>query len=172
MQSISQEKIEEINQIVDVAEKALTEREKTSREIIPSFGTNDVQELIKETLKSSSMALEKTAFTNKLVLYFGLSLVAISFVASAVTDNLSIMAFGGFGIAGVVASLITNPLKSIGVGARRIVQIQMAYFSFLNQLSLLNTMEAEEGSSILEKSKQLDLITKSLQESLEKHFGD
>ncbi len=47
----------------------------------------------------------------------------------------------------------------------------MAYLSFLNQLSLLNQIPTCDLDSMLARSKQLDAVTKTLQETLDKHFG-
>ena len=103
------------------------------------------------------------------VLVVGSLLVFISLIYAAVTNRWEAVAFGGFGIAGVIASLITNPLHSIGVSARRLVQIQVAYLSFLNQLTMLN--QDSKKLSAIDRSQRLgDEMARTLK-ALEEHFG-
>lgn len=82
------------------------------------------------------------------------------------------MAFGGFGIAGIIASLITNPIKSIGSGARQIIQLQIAYIGFLKQLSLLDAeTQTNQQISPLEKSKQLNEAIEKILKALNDNFS-
>lgn len=172
---LSPEKSKEIEGIVSVAEQALDVRDKNSNDsdfIVPGFDATDVQILIKETLEKTTKSLETTANVNKAILIFGAALVSVSFIVANITGRSEAIAFGGFGMAGIIASLITNPLKSIGSGARQLVQIHVAYFGFLSQLKLLNpTMEISDETLLLARSKQLGEEMKRTLETLEKYFG-
>jgi len=162
----------QIQEIVDLAESALDAKTEVADLpiVIPGIHSSEVGAVIMKTIQDASSALERSALVNKAILLVGAFLVLASFVVASTTHAWEAVAFGGFGLAGVIGSLITNPLKSIGIGARRIVQLQVAYVSFLNQVAMLNGLHAPDV--VLERSKQLDVITRSLQETLEKHFGE
>ena len=69
-------------------------------------------------------------------------------------------------------TLSANPLKSIGIGARRLVQVQVAYLGFLNQLSLLKfSPNVTDENALQARSKQLGEAITNCLEALEKHFG-
>ena len=164
----------EISNIVNFAEQALEIKEKNrvlNEYVVPGFEAEDIQKLVKETIERASNALEKTANVNKVILVCGVILISVSFVVAIATQSWEAITFGGFGLAGIIASLITNPLKSIGLGARRLVQIQVAYIGFLNQIHILNQISENDTNTILERSIQLDSAIKNIQESLERYFG-
>jgi len=139
--------------------------------IIPGFGDDDIQGLVKETLGRAHDALERNSSANKIVLLTGAGIVVASLIVASIKGSWESVAFGGFGIAGVIAALITNPLRSIAFTARRLVQIQVAYLGFLQQLSLLSRDVPKDENATIERSKQLnDAVNKVLQ-SLETHFG-
>lgn len=62
-------------------------------------------------------------------------------------------------------------IKATGLGARRLVQIQVAYLGFLNQVSLITRGKDMEAISPLEKSKYLGESLRAVLEALEKRFG-
>ena len=69
-----------IEDTVKFAEQALSIKEKSSTNIVPGFDQEDVQSLIKDTLEKASKALDRTSFVNRIVLFFGIFLVFISFI--------------------------------------------------------------------------------------------
>jgi len=164
-----------IQETVELAERALAVRDEVgpSQYVIPGFAGSDVQVIIKTTLEGASFGLKRTANVNIGILIVGALLVIASFVvAVSSAGDWKAVSFGGFGISGIVAALITNPLKSIGLGARQLVQIQVAYLGFLNQVAMLNRLPADRNSqSLIEQSKQLSDATTTILAALEKHFG-
>lgn len=159
---------------LDLARHALEIKQTTqaaNHTIVPGFDDSDVKDLIAKTLANSSMALSRTAVVNIVVLVAGGLLLFASFVAAIVTRTWESVTFGGFGLAGVVTALIANPLRSISKGGRHIVQIQVAYLGFLNQLAILGRIPAEASAdTILERSKQINVAISQISEALEKHF--
>ena len=164
--------INELRGIVDFAEKAIDRRMGNHEKgnIIPGIEEKDLQNLVKDTLEKSSKSINNYANLNKLIIYFGLGIITISFITVMITKDYELIGFGGFGLAGIIASLITNPIKSIGRGAKQIVQIQASYFGFLNQIKLINNLETDKFNESIEKSKRLEEVTLSIHESLEKYF--
>jgi DNA-binding NarL/FixJ family response regulator len=131
---------QEIADAIDLAQKAIEEQSAQSRRVVgsvPGFEARDVQLLATQTLDRASRALDTSTRINTGILIFGALIVTASFVVACVTHRWDAVAFGGFGLAGVVSSLVTNPLKSIGFASRRIVQIQVAYLGFLNQIAIV-----------------------------------
>jgi len=162
-----------IRAAIDVAEQAIEERARVEPpSIVPGFADTDVQELIKTTIDRASRALDQSAKINGLIIAGGMALVIASFVVAAITKSWAAVAFGGFGISGVVASLVSNPLSSIGLGARRLVQVQVAYLGFLNQVRLLGVGDsATDGEDAATRSRQLSAATVEVLQALETYFG-
>jgi hypothetical protein len=168
----AERRIVEAIQIANTALEAKQAAPPPLQEIVPGFADTDVQSLVKNTVDRASSALDRTAFVNTGILLFGAILLLLSFVVASITQRWEAVAFGGFGIAGVIASLITNPLKSIGLGAQRLVQLQVAYLGFLNQIRLLNRNSPQiDEKMLLDRSKQLSDATTTVLKSLKEHFG-
>ena len=164
----------EIYNTIEFAQKAIeaqsTQKDRVT-DIVPGFQGQDIQALVNKTLENASRALDKSTTVNTGILIFGALLIASSFIVASITGNWESVAFGGFGLAGVIASLITNPLKSIGITSRRVVQIQVAYLGFLNQISIINDAPNDTTDAVIKKSERLQDVMKSIQETLEKHYG-
>jgi hypothetical protein len=169
------ETVKEIGSVLEEGERALENKQKINNPpqlVIQGFGGDDIKNLVKDTLEKASKALDGTARVNKWILVCGAGLVIASFVVASITQRWEAVTFGGFGIAGIIASLITNPLKSIGIGAKRLVILQVAYLNFLKQLSLLDSSTPDHNQiSVLDKSKQLNEAMEKVLEHLDKHFG-
>src|SRR6266496_339252 len=112
-----------------------------------------IESLINTTIQQSQQSLGLTAKVNIGVLVVGASVVVISLFYSMWTDSWNAVGFGALGTAGVMTSLIRNPLRSIGVSARRLVQVQIAYLAFVSQLARLN--EESDRLDSLELSRRL-----------------
>jgi hypothetical protein len=169
---LSAEQRREIEEIAQVAEMAL-EIQKAQQQallrVVPGVDTTHMERLVDSTLREATRALQVTARVNIGVLIFGILLVVASFALAIITARWDAVAFGGLGMAGIIATLVTNPLRSISSGARRVVQVQVAYFSFLGQLSMLS--RSTDQVSPIERSKQLgDEMTRTLK-ALSDHFG-
>jgi len=144
----------------------------TPDDILPWLEAKDIQDLVIDTLKKASKSLETAANVNKAVLMFGTALVLVSFVFASITSTWEVVTFGGLGIAAIIASLITNPLKAIGMGARRLIQVHVAYMGFLNQLRLLRSSpRINDEAALLGRSKRLSEAVEGSLEALQKYFG-
>lgn len=168
--AISSEEKKEIEEVTQIVEKVLerkAERSPSSRNVLPGINSGQIEQLVMETIQEAKHSLQTTTYVNVGVLITGSALVIVSFIVAVVTNRWEAVAFGGFGMAGIVASLVTNPLRSISLSARRLVQVQVAYLSFLSQLSILNR---ESNETNIEISKQLgDEMTRTLK-TLEEYF--
>ena len=164
----------EITDAIEFAQKAIEAQSAQSERvagIVPGFEARDVHVLVNETLDRASHALDTSTRINTGILVFGAFLVASAFIIACVTQRWEAIAFGGFGLAGVVTSLITNPLKSIGITSRRIVQIQVAYLGFLNQIAIINECANHTPNAAMTKSQRLQEASQNIQQTLDKHFG-
>jgi hypothetical protein len=136
---------------------------------IPGINTQRIEQLVNDTLEDAKHSLHQATHINIGILCLGSLLLLSSFITSLITNRWEPIAFGGFGIAGIIASLITNPLKSIGAGARRIVQVQIAYLSFLSQLAILN--QNSSGVALIERSKQMQEVMSRIHKDLCEYFA-
>jgi hypothetical protein len=171
---LSPDSAKDISKVLAEGERALEIKQKSFEQtyfIVQGFGDEDVKKLVTETIEKASNALERTARANASVLICGALLIIASFVVASVTQRWEAITFGGFGIAGVIAALITNPLRSIGIGAKRLVILQVAYLNFLKQLSLLDSSSPDRHVSNIERSRQLNGAMEKVLEHLGKHFG-
>jgi len=171
--ALSPEQRSDIEEVTATVEKALKAREEIARSdripLIPGIARGKVEQLVSATLEQATRSLHTTSRVNIGILVFGVLLVTVSFIVAFITRQWEAVAFGGFGIAGIIASLITNPLRSIGISARRLVQVQIGYLSFLSQLAILNVESANHNG--LERSKRLgEEMARTLQ-ALEEYFG-
>jgi len=173
LSGITTDQKNEIEDTTDFLEKTLeSQRKEISKKRpvnLPGVNTQQLEQIVNNTLKDATHSLKLTMNVNIAVLIFGSSLVIISFFIALITNRWEAVAFGGFGIAGIIASLITDPLKSIGITAQRLVQVQVAYFSFLSQLSILN--EESENTSLIERSRQLENVMSKTLNALAENYG-
>jgi len=159
---------------LDLAETVLDSKSDTlsaRSHIVPGIGAKQLQLLIESTLDRSASALRRTANVNVGVLIVGAAMIVASFVVGIVQPSWKPAVFGGFGVAGVVTSLVTNPLRSIGDSARHLIQLRIAFIGFLNQLSVLSNLpESVSEETTLERSSQINSAVTSILESLKKHY--
>jgi hypothetical protein len=110
------------------------------------------EDLVLRTLADASKSLRRNSIINGCLLAFGAALVASAFGVSVYSGAWEAVAFGGFGLGGIIAALITNPAKNIGAEARRLVQIQVAYLGFLSEVQLFSDLaRGPAGCEIMEK---------------------
>lgn len=128
-ESAEPEQKREIEETANAFEKVLESKADTQAKLypVPGMDTGQMGQLVNSTLAEAEKSLQVTTNVNIGVLIAGSLLVIVSFVVASITNRWEAVAFGGFGMAGIIASLITNPLKSIGLSARRLVQVQVAY---------------------------------------------
>jgi len=170
--TLSNETKTKIEEATDAAEKALRHRilPADRAAIIPSFESSSFEKLLCGTIEQTSKSFRLSTTVNIAVLVFGAVMILGSAIVAAFSERWQLLLFGGFGMAGMVASLITNPLRTIGATARKLVQVQVAYFAFLKQLHMLS--QESDGISTPEKSKQLgDEMARTLS-ALEEYLGD
>lgn len=158
------------NEIIEMIEKVLESKTKdpVKPSIIPGFGMNDIQKLVNETLEKTSKSIKSYSILNKLVVYFGLGFILSSFIITIITSDFKYMTFGGIGLAGIVSSFISNPIKAVGNSINHFIICQISYVGFLKQIDILNLITPNNFEESIQKSKRLEDVTKSLHESLEK----
>lgn len=127
------------------------------------------EEIFKDTIAQSRRLLFLTTAANIGALGVGMLIVIIALIYSVITGSWVGVGFGAVGIAGVIAAFIKAPLQSIGIGARRLVQVQIAYVAFINQLQRL-AMDSDRVGSI-ELSKQLGAEMERTLKALDVHYG-
>src|SRR5207244_3774535 len=112
---------------------------------IPGIDPVNVPAHMADTMSEVRSSLLQTSVVSIAVGAVGCALLVASFVASLFfpSQQIANVAFGAFGIAGIVAALITSPLRAVSVRARRLVQLQITYLGFLSQLAIMN----ENGDS-------------------------
>jgi hypothetical protein len=136
---LSSENAQELDEAIGTAEKVLgREKDRSVFAIVPGLNIKHMEEVVEGTLLEARQSIQITRRVNIGVLLLGSILVALSFLVASITNRWEAVAFGGFGMAGMIVSLITNPLVSISSSAGRLVQIQTAYFQFLTQLNMLS----------------------------------
>jgi hypothetical protein len=162
---VSEDNRRNFEEAVSVIEQTLerkVEETQIQKLILPGVPIDQVEKLVQDTLSDARQSLRRTVVINIGILIFGVLLVFASFIIAVWTERWEAVAFGGFGIAGVVASLISNPLKSIGSNASKLVQIQTAYFHFLAQMEMLQNISSDIDP--LQRSKRLeDAMFKTLE---------
>src|SRR5262249_35743945 len=127
----------------------------------------DFIRLIEGTLKKSAKTIRLTSYANIGVLFVGVMVLVTSVVLSVKTPSWPNIALGGLGLGGVVTSLVSSPLAAFALGARRMVQIQIAYFGFINQISLIKSSAGrDEESTPLERSARLQEVIRTMTEDL------
>jgi hypothetical protein len=155
---IEHEQKTELKEMLATIEHVLKSREDIQRSnlisIVPGISLDQIERLVNDTLRDANKSIQMARLVNVLVLLGGSLLVAASFIIAATTARWEAIAFGGFGIAGIIAALITSPLKAISVSANRIIQVQIVYFHFLSQLRLLS--QDTKKTSVLDRSKRLE----------------
>jgi DNA-binding NarL/FixJ family response regulator len=138
--------------------------DKSNQNFIPGVNEIDLKEIIKETLEESKKSIKRYRQVNIAITIVGLVFILVSFIFVCIIGDSKMLAFGGLGLAGVITSLITNPTALISKTARQLIQIQINYFSYLKQVKIIKEMDKNE------KSKRLEEVTNSLQETLCKYF--
>jgi len=127
--------------------------------------------VIRKTLERTTASLALYKWINFAIIVVGLILVLGSAIYAVIEgSNTGSIAFGGMGLAGIITSLITNPTSSIGKTSRQMIQLQISYFGFFKLIDILKNTKANNIDEMVTKSKRLEEVTCSLQESLCKHF--
>ncbi|WIG98350.1 hypothetical protein [Myxococcus sp. SDU36] len=134
-----------------------------------------VTALVNSTLEECSKTARRSSHVNVAVIAFGMAMILFSFTAFLVERDPLILSFGGFGLAGLIAALISSPLKRMANDASRLMQLQLAYLSFLNQTALLT--DSADSSSRTERSRLLgeesrklfDLLARPSAEDVERN---
>ena len=163
---------QEIVETVEIVKAALEkrdEKQQVSNFSIPGVSVSQLEGLALKTINETTESLRLATTVNIAVLAIGSIIVVIAFIAAVITNRWEPVAFGAFGIAGVIASLITNPLQSITFRTRRLVQVQAAYLGLLSQLTLLNN--SSEKITLIQKSKRLDDSVERTIKSLYEYYG-
>jgi uncharacterized membrane protein len=138
--------------------------------------------LIDKTLKETTKTTKLYKWVNVAIIALGVILILGAAICSVIwqaNTQTSIrygifLAFGGFGLTVIIASLIANPINSINKTTRQQIQIRIAYFSFLKQIEILNRVRRENDTvaDTIKQSERLEKATISLQETLSKYFDE
>jgi hypothetical protein len=160
--------LKEKNQIIkfflNVAEELMKSEQRLAqlkRAIIPGFESSSVSELINNTLERAKQSLDGAFRINLGILIFGCLVVAVSFVTAVWKNSWEAVSFGGFGIAGIVASLITSPLKTISAAAERLIHLQAVYIGFMNVISMVNETVPESEAVRNDRRERVELLNTS-----------
>lgn len=169
------EKIEEMSELsknaLKLAEEQGKERNDESAKIlIPGISHEALPEVIRKTLEKTTESIDVYKWVNVSIVVFGIILTAISLIAYCITRDITVLGFGGFGFAGIITSLITNPTSSIGKTARQMIQIQINYLSYLKQLQMIDSVKSITLEDVVKKCEQLNKTTNSLQMFLCEYF--
>jgi hypothetical protein len=105
------------------------------------------EDLVLRTLDSVTKGLTRASYVNTIVLALGGLLIVGAFLTSAIRGSWEAVAFGGMGLGGIIAALVTNPISSIGAEARKLVQIQVAYIGFLSEVQLYSDLAGQSMQS-------------------------
>ena len=169
------EKLAEISKVVKQSFEIVSTQGKEGNEpkkstTLASVSDDELPTIINTTLKKTSGSIELYKWVNFAIIAVGLLLVIVAFGAFLKTGKVEVLGFGGLGLAGIIASLITNPVASIGKTARQMIHIQISYFGFLEQTSMLNRITSIRQEDVIAKSERLEQVTNSLQKSLSDCF--
>lgn len=162
---------ERLDEAFQLAEEALEAKQTAPPDaiIVPGFNAENLQALVKGTIENASSSLDRSARVHKLLLIFGGILVAAAFVVASIKGSWEAVTFGGLGLTGIVASLITNPLKSIASTSRRLVQIQVAYIGFLKVIDTQASLPIQDEKCVESRTKSINEAIRNVLETLEKH---
>jgi hypothetical protein len=156
------------------AESAMKEIEAQNKsELGSNLGLNSQQlkAFFDETLKDARSASKTAQGANFAVLAVGMLLLVATAGAALFEHSANPWTFatGGMGAAATIAALITSPSSRIGNSASRLIFVQVAYFSFLTQVRLLNALSPE---TVIERSQRLEGATAKLLEQLKSSQGE
>jgi hypothetical protein len=127
---------------VETSEAAIEQVQKTViafSPVLPGADRKQVESVIFFTIKDIRRSFNLTLWLSQVLFYSGLLMVVTAFgVALAGGEKLISLLFGVGGVGGVlISSLIMGPLDRVQNAAADLVQLQMAYFAYYNQLFLL-----------------------------------
>jgi molybdenum-dependent DNA-binding transcriptional regulator ModE len=175
-----EEKVQQITELFAEAIELASEQGKGVNEelglnkpLIPGISAAALPVVMRKTLEQTTNSINVYKWTNVGIIAAGLFFIFASLVIfwKDPGKNPEILGFGGLGLAGIIASLITAPSGSIGKAARQLIQIQISYFSYLKHIEILEDAENKNNTdNAMVRSARLKEITDSLHESLHKYF--
>jgi len=138
---------------IESKNKELEAKAKPKKDLnIPGFG-EESNSLANKLLHRINNSITQSLIAFWIVLGLGVLLVVLSCIMGIINKEWINAVLGSFGIAGIVASLIMNPLKSIDNKAAKIMSINLAYITYLEML--YSYTENANGSNQEEKEKRL-----------------
>jgi hypothetical protein len=150
------EKAREVLQAVDV-----------QSELSDKLGITPAQmeAILDHTLQHARQVARRAELANLVTLAVGLMLIIVTAAFALFNENANYwsLGLGGMGAAAVIAALVTSPSQRLASSTLRLVFVQTAYFSFLQQVRLLNSPGPE---SALQRSERLEGATGALLERL------
>ena len=170
---LRREAVEELGRAISALEKKTEVRvqaETDSRPLsFPPFvfvEAGRFEKLVLETLQGAARSLSRSSTVHGAVLALGAVILLVSWIYALMTDSWTAVTTGGFGLGGIVAALLTNPMKTIAAEARRLVQIQIAYVGYLSQLQIgaEQTLPTTAGETIERLGKESERTIRLLSE--------
>ena len=119
---------------------------------IPGFGTES-NNLVTKLLKRINNSITQSLIAFWIIPGLGVALLVFSCIMGFVNKEWINAVLGSFGLTGIVASLITNPLRSIDSKSAKIMSINLAYITYLE--ILYSYTENANGTYQDEKEKRL-----------------
>jgi hypothetical protein len=131
---------------------------------IAGMPTERLQRHVEDTLAQAMRSVQITWKANLAILSLGALLLIGALVAFWLRGaDTAALGLGGAGLGSIVASLVANPLRTIGASASRLVGVQTAYLAFILQLELVNRSAGASDASTLDLCKQLnDAVERTL----------
>jgi hypothetical protein len=153
------------------AMKEVDSRDRSELGNILGLNPAQMRSLFDETLSDARTALQRSQLANFATLGAGLLLFLVTAGISLFghSANAWTLATGGMGAAATIAALITSPSRQIGSGVSRLIYVQTAYFSFLTQVRLLNSLSPDTA---IQRSERLGEATDKLLAQLRSLPGD
>jgi hypothetical protein len=159
--------MEDYDELMEMIEQVSRYKDPTMALCVPDISRSAIENLIKDTIYQAQSSLKLNVAVNIGILIFGVILIGVAYFTGLYTKEWALsMAFGGIGLGGVIAALVSNPLKSIGKSSRQLVQLQITYLSFMNVMTIINTSNIDS----LERSKRLGEETDRVMKTLKNQY--
>jgi hypothetical protein len=127
---------------------------------IPGSKPEKVEQLVFGTIEDVRKSFKLTLQLSQILFGVGIFMLLVSMAFSiAKGRDSSTIVFGAGGVASLIASLVMNPLDRIRNAGGNLVQIQMAYLAYYNQLYLLGARQERLSSA------EASLYAKELRET-------
>jgi len=156
--------IREVTETLETAERALeakTEPVDVSELALPGLPLSELPRLVQNTLRAAEGSLRTTTRVNIAALVLGFVVVLASVFLAKRWEVGAAGAAAGLG--SIIAALITSPLRSISSVTPRLVQVQVAYLTFMSELRII---EAGWHAKDLPIERVIECLAKAMSDSI------